>query len=135
MNKKHRVWIGYGAERQGDLVLESRYGEMLVEREVPLLPTAPYTVIRVHWRGVDPEWGDVMILRWDGRRWSYLSGGSIDPQSLAERISGFEVLAEPCGSHYGAEDLKQTERDTAKAVLDRVLDFIAVIAREFEVES
>jgi len=118
----------------------------LPEVSVPPLPTEPYTVIRAHWKGHDSAFGDVMWLAADGT-WRYGNGDRVHAADLAEGMSGFEVLAEPCHAHYGAEDLKRAERDTARAVLERVrqelplghdgtsLRYLDEIAREFGVES
>lgn len=78
------------------------------------LPTEQYTVIRVAWAGASSAGIRCLV---DGRWQPVTPGGTMDPEILVTRITDWELLAEPCNEHYGAEDLKRVERDTARAVL------------------
>lgn len=102
------------------------------------LPTEPYTVVRVTWVTGSPT-GRILALGDDG-----LWTGRMSPASVADSITGFEVIAEPrAGAVKRAEE--SARRLTAKAVLERVREreaaFVAdtrvltEIAREFGVES
>lgn len=76
------------------------------EVPVPPLPTVPYTVIRVTWHQADVPYE--LILRDEDRGWYFVgTEDHLQPETLAAKITGFEIVSEP-------------RAVTAKAVLDFV---------------
>ncbi len=94
------------------------------EEPVPPLPTEPWTVIRVNWKHQVDGSPDVLMLLDYMSAWAY-NMTRIKPEHLAERITGFKVLAapvipddEPVVLETTHElRLEQVRRETAKAVL------------------
>lgn len=135
----HEEWV----EADVSLALNERGGGVTYwvrEAPVPPLPTEPYTVIRVEWKeGLRRDARE--LVRWSAT-WES-EDNLLAPEELANRITGFEVLAEPCSQHYGHEDIEEARRETAQAVLDRALEEHARdengwhdrVAREFGVSS
>lgn len=86
------------------------------------LPTEPHTVIRVHY--FDPPWDSELMLLPDGQWWTPGATSPARAEALPMYITEFEVIAKPVDpDHFEAEDpiSARVRRDTAKAVLDRVM--------------
>ena len=108
------------------------------EEPVPPLPTEPYTVIRCSY-----PTSESVRVRLPNGTWN----GQSDDYVRAE-LTGFEVLAEPrdVNDERYVKGYDAARRETAKAVLDRILPYVDAyyisgdgnpideIAREFGVE-
>jgi hypothetical protein len=113
------------------------------EEPGPPLPTEPYTVIDADLGAEGDRY--VLVRMADGERVHAATGYVIG----SDRITGFEVLAEPHTPEWVKalvqHQVEDARRKTAKAVLDRVRGIVGVpfgskgwyeqVAREFGVES
>lgn len=98
-------------EGGGEVITYSTGADMrswVREVPVPPLPTAPYTVIRVTY---DPAKTQYEFCLWPDYGWWSKDGGRL----IEERITGFEVLAEPTPRVALYEEQQRVVRDVIDA--------------------